>query len=136
MEQYISKSALLAEIDRLEKINQEYKKTWKWKFQWFYRTIKGRLEVLEGLKNYINSLEVKKAEEKFEHPKINVKDAIEVSSAMKYIDDDLKPIADFTLDYANWNLHKDEWGAPTLEVPLFRVLDALMQRGKNYCVGN
>ena len=59
MEQYIPKSALIAEIERLEKINQEYKKTWKWKFKWFYRTIIGRLEVLEGLKNFINTLEVK-----------------------------------------------------------------------------
>lgn len=66
MKHLIDKDALVAEIDRLEKINQEYKKTWKWKFQWFYRTIKGRLEVLEGLKNYINSLEVKEVDLKKE----------------------------------------------------------------------
>ena len=61
MKHLIDKDALIAEIERLEKTNQEYKKTWKWKFKWFYRTIIGRLEVLEGLKNYINSLEVKDA---------------------------------------------------------------------------
>ena len=38
---------------------QEYKKTWKWKFNWFYRTIIGRLEVLEGLKAFLKTLEVK-----------------------------------------------------------------------------
>ena len=59
MEEYIRKSAVIAEIERLEKINQEYKKTWKWKFKWFYRRIIGRLEVLAGLKNFLNTLEVK-----------------------------------------------------------------------------
>lgn len=59
MEEYIRKSEVKAEIERLEKINQEYKKTWKWKFKWFYRRIIGRLEVLEGLKNFLNTLETK-----------------------------------------------------------------------------
>ena len=58
MEEYIKKSEVKAEIERLEKINQEYKKTWKWKFKWFYRRILGRLEVLAGLKNFIDTLEV------------------------------------------------------------------------------
>lgn len=62
MKHLIDKDALIAEIERLEKTNQEYKKTWKWKFKWFYRTVIGRLEVLEGLKNYINSLEVKEVD--------------------------------------------------------------------------
>jgi len=59
MTQYINKDDLLKEIERLENINQEYKKTWKWKFKWFYRTIIGRLEVLEGLKKFIDTLETK-----------------------------------------------------------------------------
>jgi hypothetical protein len=59
MGKYINKSDLVSEIERLEKINQGYKKTWKWKFKWFYRRIIGRLEVLEGLKNFLNTLEVK-----------------------------------------------------------------------------
>ena len=71
--------------------------------------------------------------EEFERPNININDAIEVSSRMKYIDDELKPIAEFILEYASWNLHKDEWSSPTLEVPVFRVLDALAQRGDPYC---
>lgn len=59
MGKYINKSDLVSEIERLEKINQGYKKTWKWKFNWFYRTIIGRLEVLEGLKAFLKTLEVK-----------------------------------------------------------------------------
>jgi hypothetical protein len=51
---------------------------------------------------------------------------------MKWIGKDLKPVAKFILEFANWNLHKDEWNHPVLEVPLFRVLDALIQRGKPY----
>lgn len=84
---------------------------------------------------HINTLEVKEVENdrKFECPNIKIEDAIEVSSRMKYIDEDLKPIAEFIMDYCSWNLHKDEWSQPTIEVPLFRVLDALVQRGKPYC---
>lgn len=51
---------------------------------------------------------------------------------MKYIDDNLKPIAEFILEYANWDLNKDEWNQPTLTVPVFRVLDALITKGQNY----
>ena len=72
----------------------------------------------------------------FDVPKISIKNAVEVTSRMQYIDDDIKPIAEFIMDYANWNLHKDEWNHPTLTVPLFRVLDALIQKGKPYCVCN
>jgi hypothetical protein len=66
-------------------------------------------------------------------PEISIKDAVEVTSRMQYIEDDMKPIADFIIDYAYWDLHKDEWNQPTITVPLFRVLDALIQRGKPYC---
>ena len=90
---------------------------------------------LVGLRDFIDTLEVKEVESdrKFECPNIKTEDAIEVSSRMKYIDEDLKPIAEFIMDYCSWNLHKDEWSQPTIEVPLFRVLDALVQRGKPYC---
>lgn len=71
----------------------------------------------------------------FERPDKKIENVVEVSSRMKYIDDDLKPIADFILEYSHWNLHKDEWNQPVLEVPLFRVLDALVQRGKPYMGG-
>lgn len=59
MKQYIDKAAVIAEIERLIEINKGFKKTWKWKLKWFYRAIVGRLEVLEGLKIFLNTLEVK-----------------------------------------------------------------------------
>lgn len=71
--------------------------------------------------------------EKFERPNIKIKDTVEVSSRLPHIDKELLPIAEFIMDYCSWNLHKDEWNQPTLEVPLFRVLDALIQKGKPYC---
>jgi hypothetical protein len=114
----INKDALLAEIERLDE---------------FYHTSKSveGTAILDSLRSFIDKSEVKV--EEFERPNININDAIEVSSRMKYIDDELKPIAEFILEYASWNLHKDEWSSPTLEVPLFRVLDALAQKGKPYC---
>ena len=113
----INKDALLAEIDRLDV------------FYNFSKSVEGAA-ILDSLRSFIDKSEVKS--EEFECPNININDAIEVSSRMKYIDDELKPIAEFILEYASWNLHKDEWGSPTLEVPVFRVLDALSQRGKPY----
>ena len=68
----------------------------------------------------------------FDAPQTPIKDAVEVTSRMQFISDDMKPIAEFIMGYANWDLHKDEWNQPTLTVPLFRVLDALIQRGKPY----
>ena len=94
------------------------------------------VHALSGILKFIDTLKVKEVEEKFDRPNIKTKDVLEVTSRMKYIDEDLKPIADFIMDYASWNLHKDEWNQPVLEVPLFRVLDALMQRGKPYCCAN
>ena len=116
----ISKSAVLAEIDRLDEF-------------WHLSKDSTGLAVVESLHSFIDSLKVKKTEDKFECPNINVKYAQEVMSRMPCIDKDLRPIAEFVTDYASWNLHKDEWNQPTLEVPLFRVLDALMRRGKAYC---
>lgn len=55
----IDKSKVVAEIERLIETNKLLKKTWKWKFKWFYRTIIGRLETLEGLKAFLNTLEVR-----------------------------------------------------------------------------
>ena len=123
MKQYIDKSALVAEIERRRK-------------EWFYGNsteAKYKREECDDILSFINTLEVEEVEEKFNYPNIKIKDAIEVSSRMKHVDEDLKPIADFIMDYASWNLHKDEWNQPVLEVPLFRVLDALVQRGKPYC---
>lgn len=86
-----------------------------------------------GCKRWIAWLEKQSNTNTFDVPKISIKNAVEVTSRMQYIDDDIKPIAEFIIDYANWDLHKDEWNQPTLTVPLFRVLDALIQRGKPYC---
>ena len=58
----INKAAVVAELERLIETNKAFKKTWKWKFKWFYRTIIGRLETLEGLKAFIDTLEVKEVD--------------------------------------------------------------------------
>lgn len=71
--------------------------------------------------------------DKYDCPITPIEEAIEVTSRMQYIDEEMKPIAKFIMDYASWNLHKDEWNQPVIEVPLFRVLDALIQKGKPYC---
>ena len=134
MTQYIDKSALVAEIEKRIKELQDFSKENKEILDSFLKTaIHLCIDECKVVLNILNTLEVKKVEEKFECPNIKIKDAIEVSSRMKYIDEDLKPIADFIMDYASWNLHKDEWNQSVLEVPLFRVLDALAQRGKPYC---
>ena len=59
MKKYVDKSEVVAEIERLIETNKAFKKTWKWKFKWFYRTIIGRLETLEGLKAFLDTPEVK-----------------------------------------------------------------------------
>ena len=89
---------------------------------------------VDGIKgaDIIAWLEKQKEFGTFDVPKTPINDAVEVTSRMQYISDDMKPIAEFIMGYANWDLHKDEWNQPTLTVPLFRVLDALIQRGKPY----
>ena len=155
MAKYIDKSALVAEIKKKIRTEQGYSSgDAEFGYRDCAKEILSFLDTLEvkeigvdlgdlkGDKSakYIidtETLEVKEIENdsKFECPNIKIKDAIEVSSRMKYIDEDLKPIAEFIMDYCSWNLHKDEWSQPTIEVPLFRVLDALAQRGKPYCCG-
>ena len=129
MKHYIDKDALAAEIRKrlLPVIRDKHYDEWE----------EGQDSERIAILDIIDTLEVKEIENdrKFECPNIKIKDAIEVSSRMKYIDEDLKPIAEFIMDYCSWNLHKDEWSQPTIEVPLFRVLDALAQRGKPYCCG-
>lgn len=115
---YINVDKLIAEIER--------------------RRLSNRYIDTEGYENelldIINSLQQEQSEvDLFERPETPIKDAVEVTSRMQHIDDDIKPIAEFILNYASWNLHKDEWNQPVIEVPLFRVLDALVQRGKPYC---
>lgn len=51
-----------------------------------------------------------------------IKDAVEVSSRMKYIDNPkAKKVADFIMDYAFRDTEQN-----TIIVPLYRVLDALI----------
>ena len=99
MKQYIFKNALIAEIDRLIEINKAFKKTWKWKFKWFYKTIIGRIEVLEGLKAFINTLEVKEVDLE-KHLKEDIEDVffdlngVAVKGATHYLTvEDVKDIA-------------------------------------------
>lgn len=94
--------------------------------------VKSRLAGFPECDRFIAWLEKQSGTNIFDVPEISIKDAVEVTSRMQYIEDDMKPIAEFILNHANWNLHKDEWNQPTLTVPLFRVLDALIQRGKPY----
>ena len=118
----IDKSAVVAEIEGLKRNT-------------FTNFDEGVNAAAQILLDFLDTLEVKEVEEKFEHPNIEAKDAVEVLSRMPHIDKKLIPIAEFIMDYCSWNLHKDEWNQPVLEVPLFRVLDALVQKGKPYCEG-
>ena len=77
-------------------------------------------------------LEKQKQEQKFDAPNGSIKDDESITSRMKYIPEQLKPIAEFVIRYAHWNLHSEEWNHPVPEVPLFRVLDALAQNGEPY----
>ena len=89
------------------------------------------------LEEIIPSLQQEQIEtDKYDCPLTPIEEAVEVTSRMRHIDEELKPIANFIMRYAFWNLHKDECNQPVLEVPLFRVLDALVQRGKPYCSSN
>lgn len=89
-------------------------------------------ENIIGMVKYIRYDLVPKVEEKYKMPNIPIHEDTSVTSRMQYIDDELKPIAEFILEYAGWNLHKEEWNHPVLEVPVFRVLDALITKGKPY----
>ncbi len=60
--EYIEKEKLIDEIERLQHLNECYKRNWRWKFNWFSRTIIGRLEVLEGIKNFIAKMDAKNVE--------------------------------------------------------------------------
>ena len=56
----------------------------------------------------------------------NIKDAIEVSSRMKYIDNPkAKKVANFIMDYA-FRDTEQVYTNNTIIVPLYRVLDALI----------
>lgn len=126
MAQYIDKDALVAEIEkRIKGLKDCHADT--------VAGYAGEISGLKRLLSFLDTIEVKEVDEKFERPTINIEDDVSVASRLKYIDEDLKSITGFILKYASWNLHKNEWNQPTLEVPLFRVLDALVHRGAPYC---
>jgi hypothetical protein len=59
-----------------------------------------------------------------------VKNNTSVTSRMAYLTDEIdKKIANFIMDYADL----DENGI--VVVPMFRVLDAILQKGEPYCEG-
>ena len=94
----IDKSKVVAEIERLIETNKAFKKTWKWKFKWFYRTIVGRLEVLEGLKIFLSTLEVKEVDLEKE-----IKEQIDTyyencNKKLEEMDEDDNDISFLTLD--------------------------------------
>ena len=62
MGKYIDADKLITEIERLQHLNECYKRNWRWKFKWFSRTVIGRMEVLEGIKNLITSLQQEQQE--------------------------------------------------------------------------
>ena len=50
------KEKILKEIERLIEINKGFQRQWKYKLSFFKWNLIGRLEALEGLRNYINGL--------------------------------------------------------------------------------
>jgi hypothetical protein len=64
-----------------------------------------------------------------------IKNDISVSSRLKYItDEEYLKIVDFIIDYS-FEDKKEVYTNGTILVPLFRVLDALIQIGKPYQEG-
>jgi hypothetical protein len=64
-----------------------------------------------------------------------IKNDISISSRLKYITNEQdRKIAEFIIDYS-FNDKKEVYTNGTILVPLFRVLDALIQKGEPYCEG-
>lgn len=64
-----------------------------------------------------------------------IKNDISVSSRLKHITDEKdNKVADFIMDYA-FKDEKEIYTNGTILVPLFRVLDAISQKGEPYCEG-
>jgi len=64
-----------------------------------------------------------------------IKNDISTSSRLKYITNEQdRKIAEFIIDYI-FKDKKEVYTNGTILVPLFRVLDALIQKGEPYCEG-
>jgi hypothetical protein len=62
-----------------------------------------------------------------------IKNDISISSRLKYITNEQdRKIAEFIIDYS-FKDKKEVYTNGTILVPLFRVLDALIQKGEPYC---
>lgn len=65
-----------------------------------------------------------------------IKEDISISSRLQYIkDEEKRKIADFIIDYS-FKDSKEVYTNGTILVPLFRVLDALIQKGEPYQSSN
>lgn len=61
-----------------------------------------------------------------------IKNSVSVSSRLKHIkDEEQLKIIDFIIDYS-FKDHKEVYTNGTIMVPLFRVLDAIIQKGEPY----
>ena len=64
-----------------------------------------------------------------------IKNDISISSRLKYITNEQdRKIAEFIIDYS-FKDSQEIYTNGTVLVPLFRVLDALIQKGEPYCEG-
>jgi len=67
--------------------------------------------------------------------KEEIKEDISIKSRLKYItDEEQLKIIDFIMDY-NFKDSKEVYTNGTILVPLFRVLDAIEQKGNQYQTG-
>lgn len=69
-----------------------------------------------------------KGQLKFDTPNNKISDCASIKSRLSNVPEDLKPVADFIMRFAHWNLNKDEVSSPLAEIPLYIVLDALARR--------
>lgn len=64
-----------------------------------------------------------------------IKNDISISSRLKYITNEQdRKIAEFIIDYS-FKDRQEIYTNGTILVPLYRVLDALIQKGEPYCEG-
>lgn len=65
-----------------------------------------------------------------------IKESVEVASRLQHITDkEQLKIAEFCIDYS-FRDSKQIYTNGTILVPLYRVLDALSQKGEQYCENN
>ena len=60
-----------------------------------------------------------------------IKNSVEVSSRIKELDEEQLKILDFIIDYS-FKDSKEVYTNGTILVPLYRVIDAIVQKGESY----